>query len=200
MGWFKSEVNEEERAKCIAYLKEVCKLRAFYEREMGIHDDTIKQGLGALQDDSRQTGVLEKATYLAITRLSKAANEIITRRGRLEPVPDVVRSIFDAWGLEYSALLEWATAQKYVEEGQQDLGGASAMSLIEGDILETQRERLKTAHNLMQKNDKYWHKAIKTERKLYRQLRLTREEVDDLDKSWENARIKVEAENWQPQE
>ena len=193
MGWFRSKLSDEERKKCLAYLEEEWKLRAFYAKERNIHEEAIAEAAIRLNSHQITSKEFQEEICRASSRLAKATVELLTRRSDIWPVPDIAYEACVAWETAYSAYSAWATAQASHETEYGKVYGlpvARAKLVAEGISLKGLRE-----HVLQY--EKCWQKAINEEKKLVKRLKLSDEERVTLLEEAENA---VASGNWQPQE
>ena len=169
---FRQGIDQEERNKCISYLHEEMKLAAFREIEQRLFDEIFIQYHGG------QVNMPREKLHNAIKRVVAAVNEIIKRRSRITSVPDIASSMFHAYQKRYEDYLN-------LKEKQADSITQFSPKTGQANLLEESMIAEKKSRDI----------ALKEEKKLWRQLKLSDSEIM---KMWNDALAAVKAENWQP--
>lgn len=163
--------------KCLAYLEEEWKLKAFQEKEADLYNNALVKCGRSISAD----GHAAKEMCRAANRLAQSASEILRRRGKMASIPDAPSAMYFAWQLTYSDYAAWATAQ------------CAAIEAV-ANGMEPHGERVR---ELLSQSEKSRHEAEKEEKKLLKRLKLSGNVVKGI---FNNASAAVEAEKWQPEE
>ena len=152
-------LRDEERTRCLDYVRTETALAAFQESEADLYNNTlVKYGSGPLDD------VAAAALVAAGQRLSAAAQEILGRRRLVPAVPEPAEAARFMWDETYRLLASWAEAQasaiEAMAEGREAAGGYVRQLL---DDSERAKER-----------------ALREEKSLLERLRLSAAEVTSL--------------------
>jgi len=177
MGFLFGEpkIRGEELQRCLAYLEEEWKLKAFQEKEADLYNNALVKYGKSISTDSRAA----KEVCQAANRLAQSATEILEQRNKVASIPDVASAMYFAWQLTYSDYSAWAAAQAAAIEAW-------------GRGMESHGERVRA---LLSQSEKSRHEAEKEEKKLLKRLKLSGDAVRRI---FNNASAAVKADNWQP--
>ena len=171
----KPKIEDYELQKCLAYLEEEWKIRAFQEKEVDLYNKALVGCSKEISTDSTAA----KEVYRAAKRLVQSTREILRRRGKLTSIPDTASAMYSAWQLTYSDYSAWTETQPDVVE-----------AVANG--LEPNREHVR---KLLLQAEKSRREAEKEEEKLLKRLKLSGDEAKKL---FRKALDTVVAEDWQP--
>lgn len=169
------ELPNEEFQRCLVYLEEEWKLKAFQDKEAELYNNALVKYAGSMVSDS----LASKEMCKAANRLAESATEIVRRRASMASIPNVASATYLKWQTTYSDYSAWATAQC-----------AAIEALADGIIPNSQRVK-----ELLSQSEKNRSQAEKEEKKVMKCLGLR---IDEVSKMLSNASAAVAADNWQP--
>jgi len=108
----KSKIQGDERHKCLAYLEEELKISFLHQKERDYYENRVTE----CNTRTNTTAEFLNAVKPAITQLLESTNDIINRRAKMLPIPQVAQPTYHAWGKVYATHLIWAIE---VSEGSQ---------------------------------------------------------------------------------
>lgn len=145
---------------------------AFREIEQRLFDEVFIQYYGGQVDMPR-----EKLNNAA-KRVLAAANEILKRRSKITSVPDIAFSMNCAYRKRYEDY--FALKEKQADSITRFIPAPGQADRLEESMIEEKKSR---------------EIALKEEKKLWKQLKLSESEIM---KMWDEAVSAVRAEKWQP--
>lgn len=172
-----SNLKGDELLKCLAYFEEELRIMAFQEKEADIYNNTVVAYGKSMSTDH----FAAKEMFTAARRLSQAGGEILMRRKKMSPIPELAARMYFAWQVTYSDYAMWTAAQSALVE-----------SVIKG--MEANGEHVK---GLLSRSEKSRHEAEAEEKRLLRLLNLNPDKVRRL---FDDASNAIAAEKWQPED
>ena len=92
------KIQGDELQKCLTYLAEEWKLKAFQEKEVDLYNNALLECGNSISTDSQAA----KEVYRAAKRLVQSARELLKRRGKITSIPEAASAMYSAWQLTYS--------------------------------------------------------------------------------------------------
>lgn len=168
------KIPAEKRDQLLAYIGWEARLAAFQDREAEKYNLILTKYGGAVRPGNVPPQVLA-----ATRRLSKVADELITRHSETDELSDEAAQTYSAWQQTYFAYQDWVSAALAAYEGLSE-GASPSVQRVEA--LFAEQDRAKDG-------------ALKHEVKLARKLGI---HADELQRILSEAISKVAGDEWEP--